>query len=391
MTNLYNENDTKDFKTDLDYRVYTSQLLGRSDELVLHGGGNTSVKSVVEDTEVLYVKGSGWDLVTIEPQGFPAVELQFLKDMARLTELSDSDMVDAQRKAMLDKSAPNPSVEAILHAIIPFKFVDHTHADAIVTITNNDFGKYNIEELFPNFLVVDYIMPGFILAHTIYKLTKDLDWDKCEGIILLNHGIFTFDDDPKKSYDKMIDAVSKAEEFLDDSANLVIEKYMPRATLDIQKLQEIISEAKGYDAVIKVNQSPLALHYASQRNLQQKTTKGVLTPEHIIRTKRVPLILEDDDIQKAIDSYKDEYIAYYEEFKKDEVCLNPAPNWAVVKNFGTVSFGKTQKEANIIEDVNNHTMRAVLRADILGGFQSISLKDSFEMEYWELEQAKLKK
>jgi len=391
MTNLYNENDTKDFKTDLDYRVYTSQLLGRSDELVLHGGGNTSVKSVVEDTEVLYVKGSGWDLVTIEPQGFPAVELQFLKDMARLTELSDSDMVDAQRKAMLDKSAPNPSVEAILHAIIPFKFVDHTHADAIVTITNNDFGKYNIEELFPNFLVVDYIMPGFILAHTIYKLTRDIDWDKCEGIILLNHGIFTFDDDPKKSYDKMIDAVSKAEEFLDDSANLVIEKYMPRATLDIQKLQEIISEAKGYDAVIKVNQSPLALHYASQRNLQQKTTKGVLTPEHIIRTKRVPLILEDDDIQKAIDSYKDEYIAYYEEFKKDEVCLNPAPNWAVVKNFGTVSFGKTQKEANIIEDVNNHTMRAVLRADILGGFQSISLKDSFEMEYWELEQAKLKK
>ena len=391
MTNLYNENDTKDFKTDLDYRVYTSQLLGRSDELVLHGGGNTSVKSVVEDTEVLYVKGSGWDLVTIEPQGFPAVELQFLKDMARLTELSDSDMVDAQRKAMLDKSAPNPSVEAILHAIIPFKFVDHTHADAIVTITNNDFGKYNIEELFPNFLVVDYIMPGFILAHTIYKLTRDIDWDKCEGIILLNHGIFTFDDDPKKSYDKMIDAVSKAEEFLDDSANLVIEKYMPRATLDIQKLQEIISEAKGYDAVIKVNQSPLALHYASQRNLQQKATKGVLTPEHIIRTKRVPLILEDDDIQKAIDSYKDEYIAYYEEFKKDEVCLNPAPNWAVVKNFGTVSFGKTQKEANIIEDVNNHTMRAVLRADILGGFQSISLKDSFEMEYWELEQAKLKK
>jgi len=391
MTNLYNDQDTKDFKTDLDYRVYTSQLLGRSDELVLHGGGNTSVKSVVDDTEVLYVKGSGWDLVTIEPQGFPAVELQFLKDMARLTELSDSDMVDAQRKAMLDKSAPNPSVEAILHAIIPFKFVDHTHADAIVTITNNDFGKYNIEELFPNFLLVDYIMPGFILAHTIYKLTRDIDWDKCEGIILLNHGIFTFDDDPKKSYDKMIDAVSKAEEFLDDNANLVIEKYMPRATLDIQKLQEIISETKGYDAVIKVNQSPLALHYASQRNLQQKATKGVLTPEHIIRTKRVPLILEDDDIQKAVDSYKDEYIAYYEEFKKDEVCLNPAPNWAVVKNFGTVSFGKTQKEANIIEDVNNHTMRAVLRADILGGFQSISLKDSFEMEYWELEQAKLKK
>jgi len=188
-----------------------------------------------------------------------------------------------------------------------------------------------------------------------------------------------------------IDAVSKAEDFLDENANLVVEKYIPRATLDVLKLQEIISKEKGYEVVVKVNQSPLALHYASQRDLKNKATRGVLTPEHIIRTKRVPLILEDDDIQKAVDNYKDEYIAYYEEHKKDEVCLNPAPNWAVIKNFGTVSFGKNEKEVNIIEDVNNHTMKAVLRADMLGGFQSIGLKDSFEMEYWELEQAKLKK
>ncbi|RLA77309.1 MAG: oxidoreductase, partial [Deltaproteobacteria bacterium] len=231
-------------------------------------------------------------------------------------------------------------------------------------------------------------------AHTIYALTKDykdLDWDSCEGIILLNHGIFTFDDNAKKSYDKMIDAVTLAEDFLDKNASLVIEKYMPRGNLDIDKLQEIINKEKGCDVVINVNQSPLALHYASQRDIKNIATKGILTPEHIIRTKREPMILEDDNIKSTIDRYKEKYIAYYEEFKTDEVCLNTAPNWAIVKNFGTVSFGKNEKEASIIEDINNHTMQAVLKAEMLGGFESISLKDCFDMEYWELEQAKLKK
>ncbi|MEA2019171.1 MAG: class II aldolase/adducin family protein, partial [Campylobacterota bacterium] len=383
--------ESSKYKTDLELRVYTSQLLGRSDELVLHGGGNTSVKSVVDGTEVLYVKGSGWDLVTIEKEGFPAVELSFLIDMAKLETLSDKDMVDAQREAMLDKTAPNPSIEAILHAIIPFKYVDHTHADAVVTISNTQNGKQYIEEVYPNYLIVDYIMPGFDLAHTIYVLTKDLDWDKCEGIILLNHGIFTFDDDAKKSYDKMIDAVTKAEQFLDKNANLIVEKYMPRGSLDMVKLQDIIDKEKGYDVFIKVNQSPLALHYASSRDIKNIASRGILTPEHIIRTKREPMILEDDDTQSSIDKYKEKYISYFEEFRKDEVCLNASPNWAIVKNFGTISFGKNEKETNIIEDINNHTMQAVLKADMLGGFESISLKDCFDMEYWELEQAKLKK
>ena len=390
MNNLFDENIAKELD-DLELRVYTSNLLGQSDELVLHGGGNTSVKSVVDGEDILFVKGSGWDLVSIKKEGFAPVELKFLQDVARVDELSDTDMVIAQKKAMIDKSAPNPSVEAILHAIIPFKFVDHTHSDAVVTISNNINGKDNIKDIYPNFLIVDYIMPGFILAHKIWELTKNLDWSKCEGIILHNHGIFTFDDDAQKSYTKMIDAVTLAEDFLETNAPLIIEKYIPRFALDINLLQESINKAKGYDVVMKVNQSPIALHYASSRNLKQIATRGVLTPEHIIRTKRVPLILEDNNIEKAINRYIEDYREYFEEFKKDEIMLNPAPNWVVVKNFGTVSFGKNEKEANIIEDINNHTMNAVLKADMLGGYESISLQDSFEMEYWELEQAKLKK
>ena len=389
MNNLFDENIAKELD-DLELRVYTSNLLGQSDELVLHGGGNTSVKSVVDGEDILFVKGSGWDLVSIKKEGFAPVELKFLQDVARVDELSDTDMVIAQKKAMIDKSAPNPSVEAILHAIIPFKFVDHTHSDAVVTISNNINGKDNIKNIYPNFLIVDYIMPGFILAHKIWELTKDLDWSKCEGIILHNHGIFTFDDDAQKSYTKMIDAVTLAEDFLETNAPLIIEKYIPRFALDINLLQESINKAKGYDVVMKVNQSPIALHYASSRNLKQVATRGVLTPEHIIRTKRVPLILEDNNIEKAINRYIEDYIEYFEEFKKDEIMLNPAPNYAVVKNFGIVSFGKNEKEVNIIDDIITHTIKAVLKSDILGGYQSISLKDSFDMEYWELEQNKLK-
>ena len=390
MKNLWNDKDTVNFKTDLDYRVYTSNLFGRSDELVLHGGGNTSVKSTVDGQDILYVKGSGWDLVDIKAEGFAPVELQFLIDMANLDELSDTDMVAAQREAMIDKTAPNPSVEAILHAIIPFKYVDHTHADAVVTISNSTNGKEYIKEIYPNYLIVPYIMPGFILAHEIYRMVQDLDWEKCEGIILHNHGIFTLDNDAKKSYDKMIDAVTLAEQFLEKNAPLVIEKYIPRTTLDINKLQTIINKEKGYDVTIKVDQSPLALHYASCRDLQTVVCRGVLTPEHTIRTKRIPAVLENSDIQGCIDNFKQQYNDYFEEFKTNEICLNKAPNYMVVKNFGLVYFGKNDKEVNIINDIITHTMNAVLKADMIGGYQSISIKDSFNMEYWELEQNKLK-
>ncbi len=391
MKNLWTQDESSKYTTDLELRVYTSQLLGRSDELVLHGGGNTSVKSVVDGEDILYVKGSGWDLVSIEKEGFAPVKLDTLIAMAKLETLSDTDMVSGQKEAMIDRTAPNPSVEAILHAIIPFKFVDHTHSDAVVTMSNSATGLENIKKVYPNYLIIPYVMPGFILAQTIYKMSKDLDWEKCDGIILHNHGIFTFDNNAKKSYDKMIDAVTLAEEFLEANANVIIEKYIPRATLDIAQLQTIINTEKQSDITIKVNQSPLALHYASQRNLQTTVCKGVLTPEHIIRTKRIPLVLESTDIQGAIDKYKEDYKNYFNQFNQNEIMLNPAPNWVVVKNFGTISFGKNEKEASIIEDINNHTMNAVLRADMLGGFESISLKDSFEMEYWELEQAKLKK
>jgi len=390
MENLWDYTESKTYDGDLNLRVYTSNLLGISDDLVLHGGGNTSVKSKVDDEDILFVKGSGWDLVSIEAEGFSPVKLDKLLEMAKLEKLSDSDMVSSQKKAMINPSAPNPSVEAILHALIPLKYVDHTHADAIVTISNSKNGNKLIEELFPNFLIVPYAMPGFLLAKKIYEMTQDFDWSICDGIILHNHGIFTFDNDAKKSYDKMIKTVRKAEDYLDEFADVNILPLHVSKEFDTKKLLDIISAEKKHDVYMHINQSNLAKFYASRQNLHSFATRGVLTPEHIIRTKRVPLILEDDDILKAVENFKDEYIKYFEKYAKDEICLNTAPNYAVIKNFGIITFGKDEKEANIINDIVEHTMLAVLRADKLGGYQSISEKDSFDMEYWELEQAKLK-
>ena len=392
MKNLWDDAKAAKCKSDLDLRVYTSNLLGQSDELVLHGGGNTSVKSMVDGEDILFVKGSGWDLISIKAEGFAPVKMSTLLDMAQLKNLSDTDMVAGQKAAMIDKSAPNPSVEAILHAIIPFKVVDHTHADAVVTISNSKNGLKLIDEVFPNFLIIPYVMPGFILAQKIYEMIQnDFDWDGCEGIILHNHGIFTFDDDAKKSYDKMIEAVSLAEGFLEENASVHLESQEENAEVDLKKMQEVISNIKGYEVVTKLDQSALAKYYASQDDLATFATRGVLTPEHIIRTKRIPLILEDENIYAAVEAYINDYKKYFQTFSTGEICLNPAPNYAVVKNVGVVFFGKSDKEVNVLNDVIEHTMMAVLRADKLGGYESISLQDSFDMEYWELEQAKLRK
>ena len=391
MDNLYNDAYAAKCSSDLELRVYTSNLLGESDQLVLHGGGNTSLKSDVDGEEILYVKGSGWDLVSIKEEGFAPVRVKALLEMATLDTLSDTDMVSGQKAAMIDKSAPNPSVEAILHALIPYKFVDHTHADAVATISNSVNGDEHIVKVFPNFLIVDYVMPGFLLAKKIKEMTQNLDWDSIDGIILHNHGIFTFDNDAKKSYTKMINAVTLAEEFLNENAVVKIEHNYVHSDCDIGRVVRTLSEYKGHNVHIAINQTPLAAFYASQPNIREFATRGVLTPEHIIRTKRAPLIMEDTDLIGGLERYIAEYEAYFKRHAKDEVMLNAAPNYMIIKDLAVVCFGKTREEAKIIYDIVEHTMLAVLRADKLGGFKSISEADSFAMEYWELEQAKLKK
>ncbi len=397
MKSLYSDEEAKNYKTDLDLRVYTSRLLGADASLVLHGGGNTSVKSTVMDSlgdavDVLLVKGSGWDLETIEAEGFASVRMDALLKMAELKELSDEDMVKGQRDAMIDQSAPNPSVEAILHAIIPFKFVDHTHADAIVTITNTDKGEEKIKELFgEKVLIIPYIMPGFVLAKLVYEMTKDANWNALEGMVLMNHGLFTFSDDAKISYEKTIELVDMAEKYLvEKGAVLSIQNQSTTVELlELAKIRKEVSLIKECAIISVFNDSKEAVYFSKQ-NVEKIATKGPLTPDHVIRTKRVPAILTDD-FKQELQNYMQAYKQYFLENKKDETMLNPAPNFAILKGKGSLSFGKNVKEANIIKDINNHSFEAILKAEMLGGYKALDAKEIFKVGYWSLEQAKLKK
>ncbi len=383
----------------LQLRVYSSRLLGQEPDLVLHGGGNTSVKITEknllgDDEEILYVKGSGWDLGDIEAEGFAPVRLNILRHMAGLDRLSDSDMVRMQRAAMTDPYAPNPSVEAVLHAIIPFKYVDHTHADAVVTISNTPDGEEKINEIYGGrVLIVPYVMPGFVLAKKIYEITKGLDWAQYDGMILLNHGVFTFDDDAKCCYEKMIDIVSSAERYIEAQGALV--SYADNKTeLDLQALAKIrkkVAALRGEAVYALADNSEAASSFASLGDVDSIATRGPLTPDHIIRTKKLPLIIQHDSSDvTGVDDYAAAYQAYFDRNASgQQVCLDRAPRWAVWKKHGLVSFGATLKEAGIITDISRHTIKAIQLAEKLGGWQALPEKDLFDMEYWDLEQAKL--
>lgn len=400
MKSIWKEATAKKLKGDLlQLRVYTSRLLGNNEDLVMHGGGNTSVKIrekniFGEEEDILYVKGSGWDLGTIEAAGFAPVKLKALHQLADLDKLTDVEMVKYQRMAMTNPSAPNPSVEAILHAIIPFTFVDHTHADAVVTVTNTPGGKKRIQEIYgKNMLIIPYVMPGFILAKKIYEMTKGVDWEKLDGMILMNHGVFTFDHDPKASYEKMINIVAKSEKYLKKQGAALIKggKKGKVNSLQIAQIRNELSKVWKSPVLVKVNNSPAATAFSKLSNVKEITGRGPLTPDHIIRTKRTPVIIGDQPA-KDLAKYVKDYITYFKKNNTGEqTLLDQAPRWAVLPGQGTLAFGPTVKHTTIIEDIARHTQKAIYQAEQLGGWRALGKADLFEMEYWSLEQAKLKK
>lgn len=390
MTSLFEPQIAAQYENDpLGMRVYTSQLLGQSKELVLHGGGNTSVK--IDNT--LYVKGSGWNLDTIEKPGFSPVDLSVLLEMATRESISDTQMVAEQRAAMRDQSFPNPSIEAILHAIIPYVFVDHTHADAVVTLTNTPKGKELVQKLYgERMLIIDYVMPGFELAKHIYEITRNLDWDSLSGMILMHHGVFTFDNDAKCAYEKMIDIVTVAEAYLAEHVTLACGDCEGKGDKSIAVAVGIeASKLRGCELFPLLIDSPRAQLFSILPNLESLVKRGGLTPEHVIRIKPFPAIIAND-IAEGIAQFATDYKDYFDANASNEhICLDLAPRYTVIKGLGIVVLGKDEKESRIIGEIVKHTITAILSAEQLGGWGSLTLSQMFEMEYWELEQAKLKK
>ena len=426
MKNNWNNNEAKNFvklykqkniSKDLALRVYTTQLLGKNSELVLHGGGNTSLKKTEknifgEKIDVIHVKCSGWDMGTIDYPGLPAVELEPLLKTKKLSKLNDFDMVNLQRRCLLDSKSPNPSVETLLHAFLPFKFIDHTHANAILSLIDQPNDIAICKKIFGKKMgIVPYVIPGFDLAKLAFKIYKENE--KVEGLILLNHGIFTFGDTAKESYDRMIKYVNIAEKELSKYKNNILNKKNNtkkenklKSNIILPLIRKNLSEKSQNGEFtkwifdIRVNRK--ILNYLDHKNLKKFTSKGTVTPDHVIRTKSKPLILDipnsneakiDLLIKKEIEKFKKEYKNYYlrnKKFVKNTIELDGNPRLIFIPRFGIVAIGRSKKEAKIAGDLAEAQVDIISKAESLGKFTSISEKEIFKVEYWPLEQAKLK-
>lgn len=379
-------------------RVRTSRALGNNKSLVLHGGGNTSVKIKEknifgEEEEILYVKGSGWDLETIDIEGFAPVRINHLKKMAELDSLSDSVMVNELVTHLTKNSAPIPSVEAILHAIIPYTFVDHTHADAIVAITNSTNGEELIKHIYGDqVIVLPYVMPGFDLSKLCAKYIKSELKESTIGIILMNHGVFSFGNNADESFERMLYLVKLAEDYLLTNAQIENNTSvfpLVNSRQEIAELRKNLSDVAGFPVILKQFTDNKFMSFCNNADLYTISQKGPATPDHVIRTKRLPLI--GRDVVQYSESYKDYFKKNESKSKERKIILDTAPRVILDSKLGLLTIGKTAKEAQIVADIYSHTIDIILWAEKLGGYKALSAQEIFEVEYWELEQAKINK
>ncbi len=410
---------------DLALRVYTSRLIGRDPDLVMHGGGNTSLKGSVttlvgERVEALFVKGSGWDLDSIEPPGLPAVDLAHLRKLRSLAELSDEEMVNQLRTHLFDAAAPNPSVETLLHAFLPHRYIDHTHADVALVITNQPRADAEamVREAFgPRWPIVPYVKPGFALAKLAAETFERAE--DAEGLVLLNHGLFTFADDARDAYERMIAGVDRAERFVRERAQS-LRPVVPGVSLERAPaetvarlapalrgaLAEPIGEGAWRRVVLEHRASDEILKILSGADAAAIAASNPLTPDHVIRTKGSYLLLPADlplddptaareSVAVAVGGYRAKYESYFEvnrgRASTPLTRLDSFPRVVLVPGVGIFAAGRTKHDASIAADIAEHTLRAKALGQAIGRYTALSDADLFDVEYWSLEQAKLGK
>jgi rhamnulose-1-phosphate aldolase/alcohol dehydrogenase len=403
---------------DLALRVYTTRLLGGDPKLVLHGGGNTSVKTRMKDllgqgVEVMCVKGSGWDMGNIEPPGLPAVRLEPLRPLIKLGALSDQDMVNYQRLNLMDAKAPNPSVETLLHAFLPHKFVDHTHSTSVLALTDQPEGEALARETFGERMAyVPYCIPGFALAKSVGEIYAKNP--SVEGLILLRHGIFTFAEDARSAYELMIEMVTRAESAIEAGKKTRVQVKLPK----LASVAEIAPHLRGACALTNDKDKGIAkrqilayrtgdeiLNYVNGAEAARYTQIGVATPDHTIRTKNWPLLLPApakeglsewaEVMKKAVADYVAHYHDYFARnnvrFNGGKTEIDPYPRVVLVPGLGLFGLGASARDAHIAADIAENTIEVITNAERMSSYESICEADMFDVEYWSLEQAKLSK
>jgi rhamnose utilization protein RhaD (predicted bifunctional aldolase and dehydrogenase)/NAD(P)-dependent dehydrogenase (short-subunit alcohol dehydrogenase family) len=403
-------------------RTYTARLIGREADLVLHGGGNTSVKATAttvlgETVDVLHVKGSGWDLATIEPQGHPAVRLGPLRALRRLDAMSDEAMVNELRTQLLDASAPNPSVETLLHALLPARFVDHTHADAILALADQPDGKRIFQSIFGQGLVwIPYVMPGFALAKRCAEVFEQVAAETEPVVMVLEkHGLFTWGEAARESYERTIDAVTRAERYAVERSRTSIPapatssvrvavqpaEVLPRLRGVLAKL---VGDAPERGPIVRLRSTPSIESLLARPDAAELVAKGCMTPDHVLRTKPAALFVPNPNyahasslasqLESSLEEYARAYDAYFEQMcaakgvtrKK----LDPWPRVVLLPGLGACGVASTARDADIALDIYEHTAAVMQTAATVGSYTPCSRSDLFDVEYWSLEQAKLK-
>jgi rhamnulose-1-phosphate aldolase/alcohol dehydrogenase len=403
-------------------RTYTSRLLGGDDRLVLHGGGNTSVKTqhtniLGERAPALFVKASGYDLAVIEPEGHIGLDLRYLQALRGLTELSDETMVDEFRTHLLSPRAATPSIETLAHAFLPPKYIDHTHADAILALTNQVEGEQRIREaLGEEVIVLGYVRPGFELAKAAAAAFEAQPG--ASAMVWMRHGLMTWGGEARQAYEATIEMVNRAERYLAMHASRPIfvktSSSLPEAEKRLTSVAPIVRGLlaeptsdldKPFRRVILqplIDQDVLCF-------LDSERGKGLaltppLTSDHLIRTKAWPLWIDNphfDDLKRlrnqlsnAVGRYTAEYRSYVERHSalmpRGVVPFDPLPRVVLLPGLGALCAGADVQAAKIARDITAHTLTVKAQMAAMGTYKGLDEDDLFYMEYRTLQHAKLR-
>ena len=406
---------------DLALRTYSTRLLGGDPSLVLHGGGNTSVKgehtnNLGEKIAAVFVKASGHDMAVIEPGGLTGVDLEYLRKLRALSQLSDAAMVEEFRTHLFDSRAATPSIETLGHAFLAPKFIDHTHADAILALTNQPEGeKLVTEALGERIVLIAYVHPGFQLAKNAAAAFDA--HPRARAMVWMRHGIVTWGNDARESYEAMIEMVTKAEAFLARRASrtLTVQVRTPLALAQERFVQVapllrgLLAQPSGdpdrpYRRVIiqsLINDE--VLDFVDSDAGKSLALTPPLTADHLIRTKPWPLCIdcpayEDaarlrSQITKAVGDYATGYKAYLErhaaEMPQGVAAFDPLPRVVLMPGLGALCAGKDVRAARIARDITAHTLRVKAQVASMGTYEGLPEDDLFDMEYYSLQHAKL--
>ncbi|MBI4514301.1 MAG: bifunctional aldolase/short-chain dehydrogenase [Deltaproteobacteria bacterium] len=402
---------------DLALLSYSSRLIGADHSLVLHGGGNTSLKAPLQTLAgdrltALYVKGSGTDMERIEPGGFAVLNWAPLLGLQRLATLSEADMTVQLRINQLDPSRPAPSVETLLHAFLPQRFINHSHPDVLLCLSNQREGEQLLRaavgERVP---ILPYITAGFPLAKAVLQAYEQQP--DASAIIVARHGLFTFGDDARRVYEQHLEIVDACARLLAARRprQLLTPQYRGTAApaeLAAQAaplLRGLLAEPSGNEDqpyrrwLLDWRADDDTLAFVNSAEAEALAAAGPLTPDHVIRTKPFALYLAEpawDDaaklrqqLQQAVADFVARYQAYVSRYTGGAGNLDPLPRVVFLPGAGAFCFGRSKREARIAADITVQGLQIKALAHALGGYESASPQHLCEMEYWSLQQAKL--